>query len=39
MLIGTGEAASLVAKVLKKRDIDFMVTSRVPERAQSFADR
>ena len=37
MLIGTGEAASLVAKVLKKRDIDFMVTSRAPERAQSFA--
>lgn len=37
MLIGTGEAASLVAKVLKKRDVDFMVTSRAPERAQSFA--
>jgi glutamyl-tRNA reductase len=37
MLIGTGEAASLVAKVLKKRGADFMVTSRAPERAQSFA--
>jgi glutamyl-tRNA reductase len=39
MLIGTGEAASLVAKVLKKRDINFMVASRAPERAQSFAER
>jgi len=38
MLIGTGEGASLVAKVLKKRDIDFMVASRAPERAQSFAE-
>jgi glutamyl-tRNA reductase len=38
MLIGTGEAASLVAKVLKKRGVDFMVASRVPERAQSFAE-
>ncbi|HEY3095081.1 MAG TPA: glutamyl-tRNA reductase [Nitrososphaera sp.] len=38
MLIGTGEGASLVAKVLKKRDVDFMVASRAPERAQSFAE-
>jgi glutamyl-tRNA reductase len=38
MLIGTGEAASLVAKMLKKRDVDFMVASRAPERAQSFAE-
>ncbi len=38
LLIGTGEAASLVAKVLKKRDVDFMVTSRIPDRAQSFAE-
>jgi glutamyl-tRNA reductase len=38
MLIGTGEAASLVAKVLKKREVDFMVASRAPERAQSFAE-
>jgi len=39
MLIGTGEAASLVAKVLKKRELDFIVTSRVQERAKSFTDR
>jgi glutamyl-tRNA reductase len=38
ILIGTGEAASLVAKVLKKREVNFIVTSRIPERAQSFAD-
>jgi len=38
MLIGTGEAASLVAKMLKKLDVDFMVASRAPERAQSFAE-
>lgn len=38
MLIGTGEAASLVAKVLKKRDAKFLVTSRAPERAKSFAE-
>jgi glutamyl-tRNA reductase len=38
MLIGTGEAASLVAKVLKKRGANFMVTSRAPERAKSFAE-
>ncbi len=38
MLIGTGEAASLVAKVLKRRDVDFMVASRAPERAQCFAE-
>jgi len=39
MLIGTGEAASLVAKVLKRKGVDFIVTSRVPERAKSFADK
>jgi glutamyl-tRNA reductase len=38
MLIGTGEAASLVAKVLKKRGAKFVVTSRAPERAKSFAE-
>jgi glutamyl-tRNA reductase len=38
LLIGTGEAASLVAKVLKRRDVNFMIASRVPERAQSFAE-
>ncbi len=39
MLIGTGEAASLVAKVLKRKGVEFIVTSRVPERAKSFADK
>jgi glutamyl-tRNA reductase len=38
LLIGTGEAASLVAKLLKRYDINFMIASRVPERAQAFAD-
>lgn len=38
MLIGTGEAASLVAKVLKKRGANFLITSRAPERAESFAE-
>lgn len=39
LLIGTGEAASLVAKVLKRYDINFMVASRVPERAQAFSEK
>jgi glutamyl-tRNA reductase len=38
LLVGTGEAASLVAKLLKKRGVDFAVTSRAPERAKSFAE-
>lgn len=38
MLIGSGEAASLVAKVLKNSGVDFMVTSRTYERARSFAE-
>lgn len=38
LLIGTGEAASLVAKSLKKRGIDFKVTSRTFERSKSFAE-
>jgi glutamyl-tRNA reductase len=38
MLIGTGEGASLVAKSLKKRDINFLVTSRTFQRAKSFTD-
>src|ERR671915_2330434 len=38
LLIGTGEAASLVAKVLKRREVNFMIASRVPERAHAFAD-
>jgi glutamyl-tRNA reductase len=37
LLIGTGEAASLVAKSLKKRGMDFFVTSRTFERSQAFA--
>jgi len=37
LLIGTGEAASLVAKVLKRRDVKFMIASRIPERAHAFA--
>jgi glutamyl-tRNA reductase len=39
LLIGTGEAASLVAKVLKRYEISFMIASRVPERAKAFAER
>lgn len=38
MLIGSGEAASLVAKVLKRQGIDFIVTSRTYERARSFSE-
>lgn len=38
MLIGSGEAASLVAKVLKGRGIDFIVTSRTFQRARSFSE-
>lgn len=38
MLIGTGEAASLVAKSLKRRGIDFAVTSRTFERSKSFSE-
>ncbi|MGI0047017.1 MAG: glutamyl-tRNA reductase [Nitrosotalea sp.] len=38
LLIGTGEAASLVAKSLKKRGIDFGVTSRTFERSKSFVE-
>ena len=38
MIVGSGEAASLVAKTLKKRKFDFMVTSRTFERARSFSE-
>jgi glutamyl-tRNA reductase len=38
LLIGTGEAASLVAKSLKKREIDFLVTSRTYERSKAFVE-
>ena len=38
LLIGTGEAASLVAKSLKRRGIEFLVTSRTFERAKAFSE-
>jgi glutamyl-tRNA reductase len=38
LLIGTGEAASLVAKSLKKRGIEFAVTSRTFDRSKSFVE-
>ncbi len=38
LLIGSGEAASLVAKALKRRKTKFFVTSRTLDRSQSFAE-
>ena len=38
LLIGTGEAASLVAKSLNKRDLGFFVASRTYERSKSFSE-
>lgn len=38
MLIGSGDGASMIAKALISRGIDFMVTSRTIERAKAFAD-
>ncbi len=38
LLIGTGEAATLVAKSLIKRDYEFFVTSRTIERSKAFAE-
>jgi glutamyl-tRNA reductase len=38
LLIGTGEAASLVAKSLKKRNVEFFVTSRTYERSKAFSE-
>jgi glutamyl-tRNA reductase len=38
LLIGTGEAATLVAKSLGKRGYPFFVTSRTMERSQAFAE-
>jgi glutamyl-tRNA reductase len=38
LLIGSGEGASLVAKSLRQRQANFMITSRTFERARSFAD-
>jgi glutamyl-tRNA reductase len=37
LLIGTGEGATLVAKSLKKRQVNFDVASRTYERAKSFS--
>ncbi len=38
LLIGTGEAATLVAKSLIKRGYGFFVTSRTMQRAQAFSE-
>ncbi len=38
LLIGTGEVSTLVAKSLKRRGYDFVVTSRTLERSQAFCD-
>lgn len=38
LLIGSGEGASLVAKALKQREANFMISSRTFDRAKSFAD-
>jgi glutamyl-tRNA reductase len=38
LLIGTGEAATLVAKSLNKRGYKFFVTSRTMERSKAFAE-
>ena len=37
LLIGTGEGATLVAKSLKNRQVNFNIASRTYERAQSFS--
>ncbi len=39
MLIGSGEGATMIAKALKNRGLDFLITSRSVERARSFANR
>lgn len=38
LLIGTGEAATLVAKSLNKRNYRFFVTSRTMQRSKAFAE-
>lgn len=38
LLIGTGEAATLVAKSLNKRGYEFFVTSRTIQRSKAFAE-
>jgi glutamyl-tRNA reductase len=37
LVIGTGEAASLIAKSLRRRNVEFLVASRTYERAKAFA--
>ncbi|GBC73068.1 Glutamyl-tRNA reductase [archaeon HR04] len=39
MLIGSGEAASMVAKPLLNKGIEFIVTSRTMERAKAFSEK
>ncbi|MDW8276226.1 MAG: glutamyl-tRNA reductase, partial [Candidatus Nitrosocaldus sp.] len=39
MLIGSGEAAAMVAKPLINRGIEFTVTSRTMDRARAFSER
>lgn len=38
LLVGTGQASTLVAKILARQSIPFYVTSRTPERAKMFAE-
>ena len=38
LLIGTGESATLVAKSLKKREYQFVVSSRTLERSKAFSE-
>jgi glutamyl-tRNA reductase len=38
LLVGSGEGASLIAKALKQRNINFFISSRTFERARSFSD-
>jgi glutamyl-tRNA reductase len=38
MLIGSGEGASMIAKALKKRGLNFFITSRTMNRAEEFAN-
>ncbi len=38
LLIGTGESATLVAKSLKKREYQFLVSSRTLERSKAFSE-
>jgi len=38
LLIGTGESATLIAKSLKKREYQFLVSSRTLERSKAFSE-